>query len=73
MDNCSGGGMVDAEDLKSFVSNDVRVRVPPRAPFLWFLSREIFCACLLGCLKCKMAPPGGHVGGLYISVVQSRI
>lgn len=28
---CPGGGMVYAKDLKSFASNGLRVRVPPRA------------------------------------------
>jgi hypothetical protein len=31
---CSGGGMVYAKDLKSFASNGLRVRVPPRALLL---------------------------------------
>jgi hypothetical protein len=31
---CRDGGMVDTKDLKSFVSNDVRVRVPLPAPQL---------------------------------------
>jgi hypothetical protein len=30
---CRGGGMADATDLKSVVRKDVRVRLPPSAPF----------------------------------------
>ena len=48
--------MVDAEDLKSFVSNDVRVRVPPRAPFLWFFFTQMgffgfFCLKVLSIVR----------------------
>ncbi len=31
---CRGGGMADATDLKSVVRKDVRVRLPPSAPFI---------------------------------------
>ena len=31
---CRGGGMADAADLKSVVRKDVRVRLPPSAPFI---------------------------------------
>ena len=34
---CRGGGMADAADLKSVVRKDVRVRLPPSAPYLFLL------------------------------------
>ena len=41
-EGCRGGGMADAVDLKSIVRKDVRVRLPPSAPYLFLLfSRSI--------------------------------
>ena len=39
---CRGGGMADAADLKSVVRKDVRVRLPPSAPYLFLTRFHVF-------------------------------
>ena len=39
------GGMVDATDLKSVISNGVRVRVPPSAPAICSLTTRMKLDC----------------------------
>ena len=43
---CRGGGMADAADLKSVVRKDVRVRLPPSAPYSTILQQLALCPVL---------------------------